>query len=158
MAAHRKANVRLAFFFPWFFQIPAVIGLGISFLFILENIYGSIAGIVFTLFVLTCHYRFVINADNKEYHHFLWVFGFRIGKPKKYESIDHLGLVKQKISRTYNSRGSTSTIVHTEFEGYVLFSDSEKVNLYSGQSRKKVLSKMNSLSQTLGISLKDLSE
>lgn len=101
-----------------------------------------IVGIFLTLIstiIITTHYRLAIDLNEKTYHDYVWLFGFRIGERSTFDRIDYIFIKKIRVSQTMNSRGSSSTIRKEMFDAYLKFSEENKIHLLTEESKKKLI-------------------
>jgi len=145
----------------WYFEGPPR-WLGYLFLVIAIPIVGKsivwpvVLGLLGVI-IITTRYGVEINADEKSYKEYTWFLGFKKGKRIYYDNIQYVFLKPVKVSRTYNGRIQNSTITNTEFNGFLKFSEHEKIYVGSALKRKDVLNKIIPVATKLGISILDYS-
>ena len=83
------------------------------------------------------------------------MLGVRFGKKVKYRDVEYLFVKMNKVSRTFTSRIQSTTISDNEFDGYIRFSEQEKIHLFSNRNRMVVLKKMTPLAQAIGVQIID---
>jgi hypothetical protein len=114
-------------------------------------IFFALCGIV----ILTTRYGLRIDAANRSYQEYTWFLGFRRGEWQRYEEIKYLFLKTAKVSRTYNSRVQSSTISTIEFNGYLKFSEEEKIHLVHSVTKRKLLDSLIPIANGLGTTIVD---
>lgn len=66
-----------------------------------------------------------------------------------------ISLVEESVTRTLNSRGSTSSIHYLEYKIVLHGDNNEKIVLQEGKSKKKLLRKARAIAASLDVVLKD---
>lgn len=116
---------------------------------------GVLAAATAALF--TTHYRVDIRFLEGTVHEYCWVLGARIGKPKYFEKIEFLFINKNKVSQTMGMFPQTTTFTEDVYDGYIKFSKSHKVHLFSKPTREAALKTMLPIVQRLNQRLVDFS-
>jgi hypothetical protein len=132
-------------------MIPVAIILLFSTLVILGLI-TLLAGVV----ILTTHYRLEIDFQKKTFHDYVsFLFFFKSGETGRFESIHYLFVKSKKVSQTVNSRVSSMTVHKEVFDGYLKFSDDEKIHLDTKDTKEALLKKLTPISNQLRIRIID---
>jgi hypothetical protein len=104
-----------------------------------------LAALVFALLgiiVLTTRYGFQINSASRTYCEYTWFLGFKNGQWQSYQAIQYLFVKSARVSRTYNMRVQSGTISRTEFNGYLKFSESEKIHVANAIEKDDLIKKL----------------
>lgn len=122
---------------------------------------SPLAGIIMLLLgfiVVTTHYRLSINFDKKIYHDYVWILGFKSGDKCNFENIEYLFIKKNRVRQTMNLRVASSTIRKEVYDGYLKFSEDNKLHLLTKDSKNDLIKKLRSISTTLKVKIIDYSE
>ena len=101
-----------------------------------------------------------IDTGKKVYREYTQFFFFlKTGKTETYESIEKIFVTKRKESQQlYTARTThSSTFENVVYNAYLKFSDGEKVHLFSGKNKEKVMEKLSPVAKELGSELIDYS-
>jgi hypothetical protein len=120
-----------------------------------QNLIGGALIIVAGLATFFTHYHFIIDVEKKLYREGLTIFGLRVGGTNKYQNVEYLFVKPQTVSRNYHSRIQSATIKDTEYNGYVRFSQNEKVHLIAAKTKQDVVDKLGPLSNFLKVQIVD---
>jgi hypothetical protein len=120
-------------------------------------IIGSIIFLV-CIIIFTTHYRLTIDFDNKIFHDYLWILGLKSGDRGKFEHIEYLFVKKSKVSQKMNHLVASSTIRKEVYEGYLRFSENNKLHLTTEDSKKELMKKLSVISKKLNVSIIDYAE
>lgn len=153
-----KIDFRTSRYFPWTITLLGVL-LGLAGLSLMLN--GPVIGgilMVICLLTLTTHYRIRIDFDKKIYHDYVWLLGLKIGDKGGFENIEYLFIKKSKVNQTMNLRVASTTIRKEVYDGYLKFSDDNKLHLVTNESKKDLLDKLRLISTALKIKIIDYSE
>ncbi|HRI79557.1 MAG TPA: hypothetical protein PLR06_08475 [Cyclobacteriaceae bacterium] len=154
----RVINIRKSFYFPGSIIFIGVLLLGASgWLFVTKGLAGFVP-LVFAVVIFTTHYRLQINLDEKEYREWLWVIGFKIEEKKKFEKIEYLYIKKSIESQRLNSRGSSMVSRREVFDGYLKFSEENKIHIDTHTNKDKLLKKLNPIATALDTRIIDYTE
>lgn len=123
-----------------------------------KTIAGGLALLLISLIIFTTHYRLTIDFDNKLYHDYLWILGMKHGEKEKFESIDYLSIIKSKVAQTMNSRASSTTIQKEVFDGYLKFSENDKIHLMTKENKKDLIHEMKKIASKLNLDIMDNTE
>jgi hypothetical protein len=146
----------------YFTGMPYVLGLilspiGFFLLFSPQFIVGGIlliAGII----ILTTHYRLSINRHEKRYTEYIFLLGMKTGmETKTFSIIEYLFMKKVRVSQTLNSRASTRTIQKVQYDGFLKFSEDDKVHLMTYESKETLQKKLRKIASELNLKVHDYS-
>lgn len=145
-------NFKTSSYFPLTAIIVAIIVLipaGIILLFSPLVIVGLMM-LLASVVILTTHYRLEIDFQKKMFHEYVsFLFFFKSGETGQFESIHYLFVKNKKVSQTVNSRVSSMTVHKEVFDGYLKFSDHEKVHLDTKDTKEALLKKLMPISNQL---------
>ena len=110
------------------------------------------------LVIFTTHYRLSIDLDNKTYHDYVWILGFRNGEKGKFSAIEYLFIKNSNVTQTMRLRVVSSTIRKEVFKGYIKFSEHDKIHLLTMDSKERLIKKMKAISARLKIRVIDYSD
>lgn len=142
-------------YFPGFVVFFGAVLLLLAFLVLLTKPVIGIIMAVVSVVILTTHYRFGIDLTDKSYRDYLWILGFKNGPRKKFDAIQYLFIKKSKVSQTMHLRAASSTIHKEQFDGYLKFSENDKVHLISHDDKDKLIEKLRRISTALNTSIVD---
>jgi hypothetical protein len=112
--------------------------------------------IIFSLAIGFTHYRLQVDVGTRQYREYVWFLGFRIGKPEPFETIDYFFIKTSVESQTMSSgRIASTTVRKTVFDGYLRFSEHEKVHIATKDDREAILRKITPMSQALNVPIMD---
>ena len=122
---------------------------------------SMLAGLIlFTISVLifTTHYRLRIDFAKKVYFDYVWFLGLKNGDHGKFDRIEYLFIKKSRVSQKMNHIVISSTIQNEIYDGYLKFSDGEKIHLLTKESKDVLLEKLKMISHKLNTRIVDYSE
>jgi len=122
-----------------------------------KPIVGGIALLVNAV-ILTTHYRLTIDFDQKVFHDYLWILGLKNGDKGKFENIEYLFIKKSKVTQTMYLRVASSTIQKEVYDGYLKFSEKNKIHLITKDSKSDLIKKLRAVSTALKVKIIDYSE
>lgn len=111
-----------------------------------------------SLIIFTTHYRLRIDPENKVYHDYLWILGFRSGEKGKFITLEYLFIKKNTVSQTMRLRVASSTIQKDVFDGYLKFSDQHKIHLLTLSSKENLINRLKFMAALLKTRIIDYSE
>ncbi|HEY9049244.1 MAG TPA: hypothetical protein VIN08_25255 [Ohtaekwangia sp.] len=118
---------------------------------------GTILAVV-SLLIFTTHYRLGIDFDKKEYHDYTWILGLKSGDKGSFERIEYIFIKKNKVSQTLNRYTGSSTIRSDVYDGFLKFSEEDKIHLMTRNSKEKLIAKLRPIAAQLQVSIIDYSE
>jgi hypothetical protein len=152
-----KVDFKIAFYFSPHIRYTSVIFALFGFALLFEVPIAGVILCLLSLLFITTHYRFAVDLDQKVYHDYLWIVGFKSGEKKKFSSIEYVFIKKSSVSQTMQLRVASSTIRKEVFDGYVKFSPDEKVHLLTLDSKEEVMARLKEISGQLSVKLVDYS-
>ncbi len=116
-------------------------------LYLMAGIVMVLLGIIF----LTSHYVFEISPEKKMFREFVWVLGIKTGKFHPYYKLDFIYLNENRRSQTCNSRASSTTVLHTEYDGYLQLDNGEHIHLINSKNYDNALKKLHTIAKDLNL-------
>jgi len=151
-------DVKTSLYFPWtFIFFGALLGAGGIALVVSGSAVIGVVLILTGLTLLTTHYRLAVNFETKTYHDHVWVLGLKYGEKVKFEKIEYLFIKKSKVSQTMSMRVASSTIHKEAFDGYLKFSEKDKIHLFTKDNKEDLVAKLKVLSTALKVKIIDYS-
>lgn len=148
-------DYRTQYYVPWrmVWGLPLIFG---SLLLLLSGhpVFGAML-VLLGVVILTTHYGLEIDLGNKSYREYLWVLGAKSGEVKRFEQVHYVFIKKVKVSQTMNSRVSSTTIRKDQFDGYIKFSEDDKIHLRSEDKKGDLIKKVKEVSADLGVKIID---
>jgi hypothetical protein len=142
-------------YFEWHIKIVGAAFILIGIVWISQNVIGGLLLITAGVTTFATNYHFMIDHQRKIYRDGVTILGVNFGSKIRYQSVEYLFVKAQKISRTYNSRIRSTTVAGTEYNGYIRFTEKEKVNLFSAHHKDDVVKKLTQLSNVLKVQIVD---
>lgn len=140
-------------YFPPNFKYLGYIGvIGGTVLTLIGNVVVGIPVFLVSLVVSTTLMGCKVDPQQKTITDFTSVVGLAFGTPKNYKLLQKLILREEVISQVLNSRGSSTTIQQTMYNGY-LFYDAQSVYLTGSKHQEKMIEKMEGVAKELSIPL-----
>lgn len=144
-------------YFPGTFIFTAVILCMVAVPVIFMNIIAGLIMLLVSVIIFTTHYRFSLDLEHKVFHDHVWILGFRSGEKKKFERIEYLFIKTNTVSQTMNLKAASTTIRKEVYDGYIKFSENEKVHLITKDSKKDLITKLLPISKALNVKVIDYS-
>jgi hypothetical protein len=142
---------RVIFFFGVFLAFMGIVG-------IISNLFLGIIILVVCVIIFTTHYRLNVDFDNKVFLDYVWILGFRRGDIKRFETIEYIFIKTSKVSETMHARIASTTIRKEVFDGYLKFSEDEKIHLMTMDDKNDLIQKLKPISEKLNSRIIDYSE
>jgi hypothetical protein len=146
----------------YFTGMPYVLGfilapIGLILLFSPQMIAGAIlliAGII----ILSTHYRIEIDYTKRQYAEYVFLIGVKTGvKRNPFAAIEYVFIKKVRVSQTLNSRVSSTTIQKVQYDGFLKFSEDNKVHLMALENKGTLLKKLRAIASKLNLKILDYS-
>ncbi|MTI22310.1 hypothetical protein E1176_14860 [Fulvivirga sp. RKSG066] len=133
-----KLTINQGFYFPVTFRIFGGLLPFFSIFFIVNTNYIMAAlAVAMAYLLLTTRYEISFDFLSKHYKEQLRIFGFKRGESKPFKHIDRAIITESSKTKTYNSRGSSSTIRYTSHHLFLVV-DGEKIELLESEKEKKI--------------------
>lgn len=146
----------------YFTGMPYVLGfvlvpIGFGLLFSPKFIVGAVilsAGVV----MLTTHVRLTVDLKQKKYTEYISLVGLKLDKEiHSFEQLEYVFIKKKRVSQTLHSRVSSNTIQKDQFDGYLKFSENDKVHLMTFDSRENLVKRLRPIATSLNTRIIDYS-
>lgn len=105
--------------------------------------------------IFTATYGIELDQTKGTVHDYLSILGMRTGKHRPYEVLDKVYMTKSQKNIKMQLRAVSSDRRSYEFNGYIKFSESDKVHLMSAEHQEKVVGLLTQMSEDLGIPYED---
>ncbi|HOX81650.1 MAG TPA: hypothetical protein PLJ60_00685 [Chryseolinea sp.] len=116
-------------------------------------------GLLFSSVVIfTTHYRLSIDYEKKVFHDYLWILGMKSGEKGNFEEVEYLFIKKNRVSQTMSVKVASATVRKEVYDGYLRFSETEKIHLLTKDNKKNVVKKLREISSMLKVRIIDYSE
>lgn len=125
---------------------------------IFKTLVGGVILVLISVVIFTTHYRLAIDLNKKSYYDYVWLLGLKFGDKGIFEKIEYIFIKKNKISQTMNTRVSSTTIRKEVYDGYLKFSEENKIHLVTQDSKQQVVSKLVEIATKLNAKIFDYSE
>jgi hypothetical protein len=110
------------------------------------------------LCMITSHYRLLIDFSKNTYVEYVSILGMKTSRePGRFNSIEYLFIKKNRVSQTLNSRVQSTTIQKWRYDGFLKFSEHNKVHIISSENKSAVSEKLRSLAKSLNSRVVDYS-
>lgn len=153
-----KIDFKTSGYFSWhiilFGIFLAILGLPLLF----TSIVGGVILCLISLVILTTHYRVSVDLDKKNYRDYLWILGLRNGEKGKFSNIEYVFIKKGTVTQTMRLRVASSTIRKEVFDGYLKFSEHDKIHLFTMDRKETLVKKLKTISSGLKVKLIDYSD
>lgn len=108
--------------------------------------------------IVTTHFRLAINHNQKIYTEYISLFGMKVSKEvSRFEVIEYIFIKKSRVSQNLNSRASSTTIRKDQFDGYLKFSEDDKVHLFSFEDKSVLLKRLRPIARIINVRMIDYS-
>ena len=149
-------DVKTSSYFPLNWRISAV-AFSITGLFIAPiNIYVGLILTIGGILVLTTYYGIRIDFNERTYFDYTWIVGFKSGERGRFDNIQYIYINRTKYSQTMSSRVQSTSTIGWEFNGYLKFSDTQKLHLRTSRSKTAIVRHMQVLGAKLKCQVHDL--
>lgn len=111
-----------------------------------------------SLIIFTTHYRLEIDLQRRVYRHYVWLLGMKRGNPESFEKIDYVFIKRNKVSQSMHSRVASSTVHSEVFEGFLRFSEKDKIHLITARKKESLVKKLKIIASQLNTQILDYSE
>ncbi len=154
----KTIDFKISTYFSGTLLFMGVIILFVGLLLLLTNIIIGLILFLISTLIFTTHYRLEIDFDNKVFHDYVWILGLKNGDKGKFEKIEYVFIKKNRVSQKMQLQVANTTIHKEVYDGYLKFSDDEKIHLLTKDKKKDVLSKLHEISTKLNVRIIDYSE
>lgn len=113
---------------------------------------------LFSLILVTTHYRLNVDFGNKTFRHCVWILGFKNGDREKFETIEYLFIKKNKVSQRMHHMVMSTTIHQEVYDGYLRFSEKNKIHLTTCDRKEDLIKILKTIAARLRVRIFDYSE
>lgn len=152
-----KTDFKTSNYFPGYVYYSGFVFVALGLTALNINSIVSVILIFAGLIFITTHYRLTVDLNNKAYHDYVWFLGFRSGEKGKFSMIEYLFITKSNVSQTMQLRGAPSTIHKEVYDGFLKFSEHEKLHLVTLDNKESLIKKLKSISAQLKTNIVDYS-
>lgn len=107
------------------------------------------------LALLTARNGLLLDLAEKTYREYLWILGIRLGKAESFSRIEYVFLKENKVSQNMTARLASTTVRSEVFDGFIRFSETDKVHVFRGKTKEAVMKKLTDLSARLNVDILD---
>jgi hypothetical protein len=146
----------------WFFS-RAIFFFGVILAFLgivgaITNLWIGVIILIVCAIIFTTHYRVSVDFDNKVFLDYVWILGARRGDLKRFEAIEYIFIKASNVSQTMHVRIASTTIRKEVFDGYLKFSEEEKIHLMTMDDKDELIQKLNPIAKKLNAIIIDYTE
>jgi hypothetical protein len=145
-------------YFPSGVAFAAAIVGAFGVLFIFVELMVGLPITMIGLVVATTHYRLIIDTKKKTYKESVWFLGYSTGEPIAFESIQYLFIKTSNESQTMYGRVARTTIHKRVFDGYLKFSETQKVHIATRDSKEELIGQLRPVAKALDIPINDYTQ
>jgi hypothetical protein len=150
-------DFKLRNYLPFFF---IVLGIGLmagALISILGNVLAAIGLFLVGFILTTTQDRLEINFDEKYYREYVWILGLKWGEKIEFSQIQYFYLTRSKKSVVYGQTYKNHYVTGTHYNGYIKFSEDDKILIADGSSKGWVLNRLRKINSKLRLEVKDYS-
>jgi hypothetical protein len=152
-----KIDVKFGSLFPWPFRFIAVVVLLVGLSLILEKTFLGIGLMLIGGFILSGSEGTEINRAEKSYLDYKSFFFVKSGNKKKYGEIEKIFVstskMKQQLYTAHTNH--SSTFENLEFNGFLKFSNGEKVQLLRKRKKSDLIKELKRVGMFLNVPVED---
>src|SRR6478609_7695992 len=126
----KPVDFRTSFYFPGMIVLVGWIFFLIGLILLFVKLIPGIVLTVLGLLIFTTHYRLKVDFEQKTFQEYVWIAGLKSGEKERFEAIEYLYITKGTVSQTMHSRVSSSTFRKEVYNGYLKFSNDQKIHLF----------------------------
>ncbi|HEX6227380.1 MAG TPA: hypothetical protein VFZ52_23345 [Chryseolinea sp.] len=150
-------DVRFGSLFPWPFRFVAALVIVAGLALVVERSFLSVALILIGGFILSGYEGTEINKAEKSYVDYKSFFFLKSGKRENYISVEKIFVSTSKVKRQlYTAHTNHSSIFeNVEYNGYLKFSNGEKIQLLRKRKKTELLKELERVSLFLNVPIED---
>lgn len=111
-----------------------------------------------SIVTLTTHHGLEVNAATKCYREYVWLLGMKLGEWKVFERMEYIFIKRNKESQTIHSRISSRDLHYEVHDGYLRFSEKNKVHMASARNKESLLKSLKPIARQLQLEILDYSD
>jgi hypothetical protein len=151
----RKFDFHTSQYFSPGFLFAGAILLAFGGLLVFVQVWAGAILLAIGLVAVTTHYRLSVDLGKKVYRDYVWFLGLKVGASVPFEHIEYLFIKVGKESQTMRVRVASTILTKQVFDGYLRFSESDKVHIATRDRHEWLVRKLTPISQALDIPIKD---
>jgi hypothetical protein len=152
-------NFKTSSYFPATAVIFGVLLLPVGVILLFAYVAAGLAVLLTGIILLTTHYRLEIDLENKTFFDYVSFMGFlKSGERGRFDTVQYLFINTNRVSQTVNSRVSTMTVKKMVFDGYLKFSDENKIHITTKNYKDNLVKKLRPISDQLNIPIIDYTQ
>jgi hypothetical protein len=154
----KRIDFRTSQYFYGGFIVAGVIILVFGILLLFVNIWVGISLLITGIVITSTHYRLRIDFDNKLYRDYVWFLGMSIGPSNRFDQIEYFYIKSGRQSRTMQLRVARTTAHTVVFDGFLKFSEANKVHVVTKESRQSLINKLTPMATALNVRIVDYTQ
>lgn len=108
--------------------------------------------------IFTTHYRLRVDLDKKVFFDYVWILGMKNGEHGTFDKIEYIFIKKSNVTQTMNHRAGSTVLRKEVYDGYLKFSDINKIHLASRDNKKDLVKQLQPLAMQLNVRVIDHTE
>lgn len=108
--------------------------------------------------IATAYLGLRIDLKNKTRQEYVWLLGLRFGEAEPFQQIEYLFMKANNVSQNMSARLASATLHFQVFDGFLRFSEADKVHLFRTRDREALLAKMDLLGKQLAVDILDYTD
>ena len=106
-------------------------------------------------FIFSTKYGIEIDLENKNYHDYVLLFGYKKGESNSFDEIKSVFITSANKTTRMQLRGHATDITKKEYNGYNKFSEVEKIHLLSADKKSDVEKLLIQMTKDLNVPMDD---
>jgi len=153
-----KIDFKTSDYFPGIVMASSAVFTFVGTIVLFVNLVVGVVLLLMSIVILTTRYRIEIDFVNKTFKEYLWIAGLKQGEEENFDKIEYLYITRSNVSQKLNSRVSSTTIYKQVYNGFLKFSETQKIRLFSEDNKEALLKKLKPISTKLNTEIIDRSE
>jgi hypothetical protein len=158
LPSSQSVDIRTNYYFTLYPRVGGAVVAVFGAISIMDNVFVGLLFFLTGLFVATSQYRITVDSGRNKYFDYSWIFFFKFGKHGNFNKIEYIFINKNKVSQTVRVRVANTSFSRYDYNGYLKFSEHQKIHLYSNSSKKYVVRQMEYVAAKLNCQVKDYTE
>jgi hypothetical protein len=110
-----------------------------------------------SMITLTTHHGLEVDVNAKCYREYVWLLGLKLGQWEIFERMEYIFIKRNKESQTIHSRISSRDLHYEVYNGYLRFSETNKVHVATTRNRESLLKSLKPIAKHLHLEILDYS-
>ena len=119
------------------------------------NPWAALPFTVVGIALATAHTGVRIDRQNKTCQDYTWLLGIRLGETTTFDRIEYLFLKSNNVRQNMSARVASNTFHFQVFDGFIRFSETEKVHLFRSRDKAAVMKSLTDASQKMNLDILD---